>query len=213
MELLCSVNLHRRNGIGQNAAPIGKHFGDILTDVKASYVVGDSVTAQFVGANPRAKCGSRAAQGQHEREAYNHYQGSMKHDGHGTSPNIYMDHTAAVSPALRNTIGDKKTMSLTLWSNIYRAIDQAISWLSGEKVHVDGEGKLNEWVVPTSMLATVIRIVSTSMSMQEMPLFLYHLLAVTFLCIQISLVILDEQNDGTDLAGRRERTLAFCRRP
>ncbi|KAK0440648.1 uncharacterized protein EV420DRAFT_1730961 [Desarmillaria tabescens] len=193
MELLCSVNLHQRNGIGQNAVPIGKHFGDILTDIKASYVVGDSVTAQFVGAN-----------------LLNVALGLLEVN---MSTKLIITIKAAVSPTLRNTIGDKKTMSLTLWSNIYRAVDQAISWLSGEKVHVDGEGKLNEWVVPTSMLATVIRIVSTSMSMQEMPLFLYHLLAMTFLCIQISLIILDEQNDGTDLAGQRDRTLAFCHRP
>ncbi|KAK0488189.1 Neutral/alkaline nonlysosomal ceramidase [Armillaria luteobubalina] len=42
-----------QTGVVFDAAPIGKHFGDVLTDVKASYAVGDTVTAQFVGANPR----------------------------------------------------------------------------------------------------------------------------------------------------------------
>ncbi|KAK0196294.1 Neutral/alkaline nonlysosomal ceramidase [Armillaria mellea] len=42
-----------QTGVIFDAAPIGKHFGDVLTDVKASYAVGDTVTAQFVGANPR----------------------------------------------------------------------------------------------------------------------------------------------------------------
>ncbi|KAK0212090.1 Neutral/alkaline nonlysosomal ceramidase [Desarmillaria ectypa] len=42
-----------QTGVVFDAAPIGKHFGDVLTDVKASYTVGDTVTAQFVGANPR----------------------------------------------------------------------------------------------------------------------------------------------------------------
>ncbi|PBK90403.1 Neutral/alkaline nonlysosomal ceramidase [Armillaria gallica] len=42
-----------QTGVVFDAAPIGKHFGDVLTDVKASYAVGDTVTARFVGANPR----------------------------------------------------------------------------------------------------------------------------------------------------------------
>ncbi|KAG7091509.1 hypothetical protein E1B28_010537 [Marasmius oreades] len=38
-----------------DAAPIGKSFGDVLTDVRTSspYRAGETVTAQFVGANPR----------------------------------------------------------------------------------------------------------------------------------------------------------------
>ncbi|KAK0209482.1 Neutral/alkaline nonlysosomal ceramidase [Armillaria fumosa] len=42
-----------QTGVVFDAAPIGKHFGDVLTDVNASYAVGDTVTARFVGANPR----------------------------------------------------------------------------------------------------------------------------------------------------------------
>lgn len=42
-----------QTGVVFDAAPIGKHFGNVLTDVKASYAVGDTVTARFVGANPR----------------------------------------------------------------------------------------------------------------------------------------------------------------
>ncbi|KAG7441035.1 Neutral/alkaline nonlysosomal ceramidase [Guyanagaster necrorhizus] len=42
-----------QTGVVFDAAPIGKQFGDVLADVGASYVVGDTVTAQFVGADPR----------------------------------------------------------------------------------------------------------------------------------------------------------------
>ncbi|KAI0343537.1 Neutral/alkaline nonlysosomal ceramidase [Trametopsis cervina] len=43
-----------RVGIIQDNAPIGKKFGDALVDVaKTPYKAGDSVVAQFVGANPR----------------------------------------------------------------------------------------------------------------------------------------------------------------
>ncbi|EPQ55350.1 Neutral/alkaline nonlysosomal ceramidase [Gloeophyllum trabeum ATCC 11539] len=33
--------------------PLGKHFGDVLKDVESSYSAGQTVYAQFVGANPR----------------------------------------------------------------------------------------------------------------------------------------------------------------
>jgi len=36
-----------------DAAPLGKKFGAVLTDVSSSYRVGQTVSAQFVGANPR----------------------------------------------------------------------------------------------------------------------------------------------------------------
>jgi neutral ceramidase len=36
-----------------DTAPIGKKFGAVLTDVSKSYSVGQTVSAQFVGANPR----------------------------------------------------------------------------------------------------------------------------------------------------------------
>ncbi|KAL0572394.1 hypothetical protein V5O48_009572 [Marasmius crinis-equi] len=44
-----------RTGVVFDAAPIGKKFGDVLIDVKtsSSYRAGDTVFAQFVGANPR----------------------------------------------------------------------------------------------------------------------------------------------------------------
>ncbi|GJE97341.1 neutral/alkaline nonlysosomal ceramidase [Phanerochaete sordida] len=43
-----------RNGVIQDRAPFGKHFGDVLEDVAAApYRVNDTVYARFVGANPR----------------------------------------------------------------------------------------------------------------------------------------------------------------
>jgi hypothetical protein len=36
-----------------DAAPIGKSFGDVLINVQPAYSRGDTVVAQFVGANPR----------------------------------------------------------------------------------------------------------------------------------------------------------------
>jgi len=44
-----------QTGVVFDAAPIGKKFGAVLTDVKtnAPYHAGDTVFAQFVGANPR----------------------------------------------------------------------------------------------------------------------------------------------------------------
>lgn len=40
-------------GVVQDSAPIGKSFGQTLTQPNASYKVGDAVTATFQGANPR----------------------------------------------------------------------------------------------------------------------------------------------------------------
>ncbi|KAJ8074439.1 hypothetical protein PM082_015340 [Marasmius tenuissimus] len=44
-----------RTGVVFDAAPIGKKFGDVLTDVRTSgpYRAGETVIVQFVGANPR----------------------------------------------------------------------------------------------------------------------------------------------------------------
>ncbi|KAK7471947.1 hypothetical protein VKT23_000053 [Stygiomarasmius scandens] len=44
-----------QTGVVFDAAPIGKKFGDVLTDVRTTgaYRAGDTVFAQFVGANPR----------------------------------------------------------------------------------------------------------------------------------------------------------------
>ncbi|THU89409.1 Neutral/alkaline nonlysosomal ceramidase [Dendrothele bispora CBS 962.96] len=44
-----------QTGVVFDAAPIGKRFGDVLTDVSttSAYRAGDTVFAQFVGANPR----------------------------------------------------------------------------------------------------------------------------------------------------------------
>ncbi|KAF9258342.1 Neutral/alkaline nonlysosomal ceramidase [Marasmius fiardii PR-910] len=44
-----------QTGVVFDAAPIGKSFGDVLTDVRTSspYRVGETVIAEFVGANPR----------------------------------------------------------------------------------------------------------------------------------------------------------------
>ena len=40
-----------------DAAPIGKSFGQVLTDVNTNtaYQAGSTVSAQFVGANPRVR--------------------------------------------------------------------------------------------------------------------------------------------------------------
>ncbi|KAG6876987.1 hypothetical protein C0993_011300 [Termitomyces sp. T159_Od127] len=44
-----------RPGVVFDAAPVGKTFGDVLVDVNTTmYRAGDTVSAQFVGANPRA---------------------------------------------------------------------------------------------------------------------------------------------------------------
>ncbi len=40
-------------GVVYDAAPPFKHFGDVVTDVKPAYAVGDVISATFVGANPR----------------------------------------------------------------------------------------------------------------------------------------------------------------
>ncbi|ETW74738.1 hypothetical protein HETIRDRAFT_391411 [Heterobasidion irregulare TC 32-1] len=43
-----------RTGVVFDSAPIGKSFGDVISDVSSSaYHVGDTVAIQFVGANPR----------------------------------------------------------------------------------------------------------------------------------------------------------------
>ncbi|KAK1236287.1 hypothetical protein PQX77_000448 [Marasmius sp. AFHP31] len=46
-----------RTGVVFDAAPIGKKFGDVLTDVRTigPYQAGETVIAQFVGANPRVR--------------------------------------------------------------------------------------------------------------------------------------------------------------
>lgn len=39
-----------------DSAPLGKHFGDVLVDVQTTaYHADDTVSAQFVGANPRVR--------------------------------------------------------------------------------------------------------------------------------------------------------------
>lgn len=40
-------------GVVQDSAPIGKSFGQVLTQPNASYKIGDAVNATFQGANPR----------------------------------------------------------------------------------------------------------------------------------------------------------------
>ncbi|EKM60398.1 uncharacterized protein PHACADRAFT_167760 [Phanerochaete carnosa HHB-10118-sp] len=52
---LTSKSITLRTGVIVDHAPLGKHFGDVLTDVltNAPYHAGDTVSARFVGANPR----------------------------------------------------------------------------------------------------------------------------------------------------------------
>ena len=43
-----------QTGVVFDSAPIGKSFGDVISDVGSStYHAGDTVAVQFVGANPR----------------------------------------------------------------------------------------------------------------------------------------------------------------
>ena len=46
-----------QTGVVFDAAPAGKKFGDVLVDVRwpGSYSVGETVSAEFVGANPRVR--------------------------------------------------------------------------------------------------------------------------------------------------------------
>jgi neutral ceramidase len=53
---LQSSALSLQTGVVFDAAPIGKSFGQVLIDVaKTAYKAGDTVIAQFVGANPRVR--------------------------------------------------------------------------------------------------------------------------------------------------------------
>ncbi|KIJ47880.1 hypothetical protein M422DRAFT_248469 [Sphaerobolus stellatus SS14] len=45
-----------------NAAPLFKKFEDVLSNVKSTYSVGQTVSAQFVGANPRVSVYAAAVQ-------------------------------------------------------------------------------------------------------------------------------------------------------
>lgn len=53
--VICLINIAAvQTGVVFDAPPIGKKFGAVLTDVKTTaYHAGDTVTATFVGANPR----------------------------------------------------------------------------------------------------------------------------------------------------------------
>lgn len=42
-----------QTGVVYDNPTIGKSFGDVLSDVKSSYSAGQTVSAQFVGADPR----------------------------------------------------------------------------------------------------------------------------------------------------------------
>jgi neutral ceramidase len=48
-----NVSLDFITGVVFDAAPLLTSFGDVVTDVNASYAIGDTVYAVFVGANPR----------------------------------------------------------------------------------------------------------------------------------------------------------------
>jgi neutral ceramidase len=54
---LTSGALSLQTAVVFDAAPIGKSFGQVLIDVvkTTAYKVGDTVVAQFVGANPRVR--------------------------------------------------------------------------------------------------------------------------------------------------------------
>jgi neutral ceramidase len=57
---LQSSAISLQTGVVFDAAPIGKSFGQVLIDVvkTAAYKAGDTVVAQFVGANPRVRARS-----------------------------------------------------------------------------------------------------------------------------------------------------------
>ncbi|KAG7132693.1 Neutral ceramidase 2 like protein [Verticillium longisporum] len=48
-----NTSLNFISGVVLDAAPIFRHFGDVKTDVRTSYLHGTTVNATFVGANPR----------------------------------------------------------------------------------------------------------------------------------------------------------------
>ncbi|KAG6811731.1 hypothetical protein H0H92_006083 [Tricholoma furcatifolium] len=151
-----------QTGVVFDAAPIGKSFGEVLVDVDSTeYHVNDTVSVQFVGANPRNNLrlegtfltvdqlvsGSWKSirSDSHPSTIYKWVRDST-HQGDIMFRNLSSQIAAA---AVSKGDGKKKVMSPTLRSDIYSAIDLTKPWISGRR------GQAGDGVSYGAILSTI----------------------------------------------------------